>query len=100
MTPGTSCENSKASASPTTTGLSGGSLSVAKEVWYLARTPAGDQFVAYVEAEDFAGALSLFSGSQDEFDLWFKRRLADSTGLDLNTPPSGPMPELLSRYTA
>ena len=54
----------------------------------------------YVEAEDFAGALSLFSGSQDEFDLWFKRRLADSTGLDLNTPPSGPMPELLSSYTA
>jgi hypothetical protein len=56
--------------------------------------------VAYVEAEDFAGALSLFSGSQEEFDLWFKRRLADSTGLDLNTPPSGPMPELLSSYTA
>jgi hypothetical protein len=75
-------------------------IGVTKEVWYLARTPAGDQFVAYVEAEDFAAALSLFSGSQDEFDLWFKRRLADSTGLDLNTPPSGPMPELLSSYTA
>jgi hypothetical protein len=56
--------------------------------------------VAYVEAEDFAGTLSLFSGSQEEFGLWFKRRLADSTGLDLNTPPSGPMPELLSSYTA
>ena len=81
MTPGTSCENSKTSASPTTTGLSG-RIGVTKEVWYLAHTPAGDQFVAYVEAEDFAGALSLFSGSQDEFDLWFKRRLADSTGLE------------------
>ena len=69
-------------------------------MWYLALTPVGDQFVAYVEAEDFAGALSLFSGSQEEFDLWFKRRLADSIGLDLNTPPSGPMPELLSSYTA
>ena len=30
-------------------------IGVTKEVWYLARTPAGDQFVAYVEAEDFAG---------------------------------------------
>jgi len=25
-------------------------IGVTKEVWYLARTPAGDQFVAYVEA--------------------------------------------------
>ena len=58
--------------------------------------PAGDQFVAYVVAEDVAAVLSLFSGSQEEFDLWFKRRLADSTSLDLNTPPSGPMPDLLS----
>jgi len=65
-------------------------IGVTKEVWYLAHTPIGDQFVAYVEAEDFAGALSLFSGSQEKFDLWFKRRLADSTGLGLNTPPSAP----------
>ena len=35
----------------------------------------------------------------DEFDLWFKRRLADSTGLDLNTPPDV-LPELLSSYAA
>jgi hypothetical protein len=53
-----------------------------------------------METPDFGQALSLFSGSQDEFDLWFKRRLADSTGLDLNTPPSGPLPELLSSYSA
>ncbi len=56
--------------------------------------------MAYMETEDFARALSLFSGSQDEFDLWFKRRLADSTGLDLNNPPAGPLPELLSSYAA
>jgi hypothetical protein len=53
-----------------------------------------------MESPDFGQALSLFSGSQDEFDLWFKRRLADSTGLNLNTPPSGPLPELLSSYSA
>jgi hypothetical protein len=73
---------------------------VTVEVWYLAHPPADDQFVAHVEAEDFAGALSQISGSHEEFDLRFKRRLADSTGLDLNTTPSGPMPELLSSYTA
>jgi hypothetical protein len=75
-------------------------IGITKEVWYVAHTPAGDQFVAYMETPDFGRALTLFSGSQDEFDLWFKRRLADSTGLDLNTPPSGPLPELLSSYSA
>jgi hypothetical protein len=53
-----------------------------------------------METPDFDQALSLFSGSQDQFDLWFKHRLADSTGLNLSTPPSGPLPELLSSYSA
>ncbi len=75
-------------------------IGITKEVWYLARTPAGDQFVAYMECSDFGRALSVFSRSRDEFDMWFKRRLADSAGLDLNTPPSGQLPELLSSYCA
>ena len=75
-------------------------IGITKEAWYLAQAPGGDQFVAYMESPDFGQALSLFSRSQDQFDLWFKRRLADSTGLDLNTPPSGPLPELLSSYSA
>jgi hypothetical protein len=53
-----------------------------------------------METADFGRALSLFSGSHDEFDLWFKRRLADSTGLDLNTPPPMTLPELVSSYAA
>ena len=55
-------------------------------------TPAGDQLVAYMESTDCPKALSAFSQSHDEFDQWFKfdqwfnQRLADATGLDLNTP--------------
>jgi hypothetical protein len=75
-------------------------IEIPKEAWYLARTPAGDQLVAYMESPDFPKALSMFSRSQDEFDQWFKQRLADATGLDLNTPPTGPLPELLSSYSA
>jgi hypothetical protein len=56
--------------------------------------------VAYMESRDFPEALKLFSQSQDEFDLWFKRRLADSTGVDLNNPPEMTLPELLSSYEA
>ena len=75
-------------------------IGITKEVWYLASAPGGDQFVAYMETPDFGKALSLFSASRDEFDMWFKRRLADSTGLDLNNPPSIRLPELLSSYSA
>ena len=75
-------------------------IGIVKEVWYLACTPAGDQLVAYMESPDFPTALSTFSRSRDEFDLWFKQRLADATGLDLNTPPASPLPELLSSYAA
>ena len=75
-------------------------IGIVKEAWYLARTPTGDQLVGYLESPDFPKALSMFSQSHDQFDQWFKQRLADATGLDLNTPPTGPLPELLSSYAA
>ena len=57
--------------------------------------------MAYMETPDFAAALTAFSSSRDPFDLWFKERLDDSTGLDLNHPPVGmTLPELLSSYIA
>ena len=74
-------------------------IGIVKEAWYLARTPAGDQLVAYLESPDVPAAFSARSRSHDEFDQWFKRRLADATGLDLNTP-TAPLPELLSSYPA
>ncbi len=73
-------------------------IGIDKEVWFLAASPTGDQLVAYMETSDFGRALSLFSQSQEEFDLWFKKRLCDSTGLDLNHPPEIRLPELLSSY--
>jgi hypothetical protein len=76
------------------------SLGIVKEAWYLAHTPTGDQLVAYMESPDFPTAPSMFSHSHDQFDQWFKQRLADATGLDLNTPPAAPLPELLSSHPA
>ena len=75
-------------------------IGITKEVWYLAHLNGGDALVAYIESRSFGDALELFSQSQDEFDLWFKRRLADSTGVDLNNPPEMTLPELLSSYEA
>jgi Family of unknown function (DUF6176) len=75
-------------------------IGITKEVWFLAGVPGGDAMVAYMETNDFANALRLFSQSQDGFDMWFKRRLADATGVDLNNPPEMTLPELLSSYSA
>jgi hypothetical protein len=75
-------------------------IGITKEVWYLAHLNGSDALVAYIESRDFGEALKLFSESQEEFDLWFKRRLADSTGVDLNDPPEMALPELLSSYEA
>jgi hypothetical protein len=76
-------------------------IGITKELWFLAALPSGDHFVAYIEGADFNQAMQMFVQSQDEFDLWFKRRLADVTGFDLNNPPGDlAFPELLSRYEA
>jgi hypothetical protein len=75
-------------------------IGIIKEVWYLASLPSDDHFVAYMESPDFSNALSMFSQSRDAFDLWFKQRLADATGVDLNNPPPMQLGELLSNYAA
>ncbi len=76
-------------------------LGISKELWYLASLPAGDHLVGYAEAANFGEAIAQFSASQDAFDLWFKKRMADVTGVDLNNiPPGFAPPELLSHYDA
>jgi len=75
-------------------------IGITKEVWFLAASGGQDVLIGYMETGDFANALGLFSGSQDDFDLWFKRRMADCTGVDLNNPPAMTLPEMLSHYSA
>ncbi len=76
-------------------------IGITKELWYLASLPSGDHLVAYIESADFGRALGMFSASQDPFDAWFKQRMAEVTGLDLNSPPPDmQLPELLSHYEA
>ena len=76
-------------------------IGIGREFWFLASLPSGDHLVAYMESEDFQAALGAFVASQDSFDLWFKQRLAEVTGVDLNNPPPGmTLPELLSSYVA
>ena len=73
-------------------------IGIDKEVWFIASTPSGDQLVAYMESPDFNKALGMFVQSRDDFDMWFKERLANATGVDLNDPPPMTLPEVVSTY--
>jgi hypothetical protein len=74
-------------------------IGITKEDWFIAAVDGGEQFVAYMESPDFNKAFGQFVQSRDDFDLWFKKRLADVTGVDLNNPPPAlKLPELLSSY--
>jgi hypothetical protein len=75
-------------------------IGITRELWWLAQLPAGPVLVASMRTEDFERALGLFSQSDEDFDVWFKRRLAEVTGIDLNDPPEMSLPELLSHYEA
>jgi hypothetical protein len=75
-------------------------LGITKEIAWLASLDGGSAAVIYIESGNFDQAFSQFVQSQDEFDLWFKQRVLDPSGLDLNNPPEMELPQLLSVYTA
>jgi major membrane immunogen (membrane-anchored lipoprotein) len=75
-------------------------LKISKEVWAIQQSPMGDLFVVFFQAEDVGAAVGQFVSSQESFDVWFKAQVQDTTGVDLNVPPSGPLSDVLSVYEA
>lgn len=55
--------------------------------WFLGQVAAGELLIGMIDSGDLARALGLLSVSMDPHDLWFKRRFADATGVDLNDTP-------------
>ena len=78
----------------------GESAGIAKEMWAIQQTPQGDLFVVYIAGEDLAHAFKEFAASQSEFDRWCKQQVLETTGADLNTPPPGPISEILADTAA
>ena len=74
----------------------GQSVGIVKETWAIQQTPQGDIFVVYMAGENLARAFEQFAASQDEFDRWQKQQVQETTGADLNTPPPGPIREILA----
>lgn len=76
-------------------------IGITKELWFLASLPTGDALVGYIEAADFGKAVGQFGASREPFDVWFKQRMAEVTGVDFsNIPADFRPPELLSLYDA
>jgi len=44
-------------------------IGITKELWYLAKLPAGEHLIGYMEAADFNAAFQAFIASRDPFDL-------------------------------
>ena len=78
----------------------GRSMGVTKEVWAIQQMPQGDFFVVYMAGEDIGQAFTQLAASQSEFDRWLKQQLQETTGADLNTPPAGPISEILTDVEA
>ncbi len=77
-----------------------GRLGLMKEVWAIQAGPQGDLFVVYIGGESIGGAFQTFAASRDAVDVWFKEGVKETTGVDLNTPPPGPISEILSDFQA
>jgi hypothetical protein len=78
----------------------GQSVGINKEIWAIQQTPQGDMLVAYMAGENIAQAFAQVAASQTAFDRWFKQQVQETTGADLNTPPAGPISEILTDCVA
>ena len=59
-------------------------IGITAESWYLQRTGDTDYLTVYLEGPDLNASITAFSASRDPFDLWFKERVLDLTGVDIS----------------
>ncbi len=74
-------------------------VGITKEAWFFQNLPTGDLLIGYAEGEDLARSLGQIAASQEPSDRWFKDRMLDLTGVDLNQMEGAPS-ERLYQYEA
>ena len=67
---------------------------IALERVFHQHTPDGYFAVVYWEGDDMDANMGVLSASNDPFDVWFKDNIKDIHGIDVTTPPPGPLSEL------
>jgi hypothetical protein len=68
---------------------------VTKEEWSLQQTPMGSMVIVRFECPDIAAVFADLGQSNDAFDVWFKGRVLEITGVDLAAPSDDPLPEVI-----
>jgi hypothetical protein len=74
-------------------------LRVTTEEWALQQTPMGSMVIVRFESPDVAAVFADFGQSNDAFDVWFKERVLDITGVDLSAPSDEPLPEIILAWS-
>jgi hypothetical protein len=66
---------------------------LSRESWYLQTSPGGDLLITFALVEDPEQSFRGYAYSEHPFDLWMKAKILEFTGIDLNAPKEGPLPE-------
>jgi hypothetical protein len=70
-------------------------LAITKEEWALQQTPMGSMVIVRFDAPEIAAAFAGLAESNDAFDVWFRERVLEITGVDLAAPSDDPLPEII-----
>ena len=62
---------------------------------FLQSTPMGDMVIVTLEGDDPGRAFAQMLGATDAFSTWFAARASEIHGVDLTTPQTGSLPELV-----
>ena len=73
---------------------------VTKEEWSFQQSPMGSLMVVHFEANDVEKAFGVLAESSEDFDVWFRGRVQELTGVDLAAEPEGPPPEIVLEWRA
>ena len=73
---------------------------ITKEEWSLQQSPMGSLVLVHFEAADIEKAFATLAQSSEDFDVWFRGRVQELTGVDLAAEPEGPPPEIILDWRA
>jgi hypothetical protein len=75
-------------------------LAITSEEWALQQSPMGSMVLVRFECSDVEAVFADFGQSNDDFDVWFKGRVLEITGVDLSAPSDDPLPEIILTWPA
>jgi hypothetical protein len=70
-------------------------LRTTRDEWALQETPMGSLQIVRFEADGVGQAFAGLAQSTDPFDVWFRQRVLDTTGVDLTRPMESPPPAII-----